>query len=91
MPVPKRKTSKARRNQRSSSWGLQAQSFGLCPNESCKAPKLPHIVCSACGFYGGKKVVATKVDRAVKRSAGATKTQQVKAQAEPAEESKQSK
>jgi large subunit ribosomal protein L32 len=29
-----------------------------CPN--CKEPVLPHRVCSSCGQYAGREVVATK-------------------------------
>ena len=65
MAVPKRKTSKARRDQRSSSWFIRPQVVAFCPEESCSgAPKLPHRVCLACGFYKGEKVLVTKNDRA---------------------------
>lgn len=53
MPVPKRKTSKARRDRRRAHDGLKAPNVVLCPN--CKEPKLPHIVCPKCGVYRGKK------------------------------------
>lgn len=67
MPVPKRKTSKARRDQRSSSWFLRPQSVAVCSNSACGAPKLPHVICAECGFHKGSKVVSTKTDRALKR------------------------
>lgn len=66
MPVPKRKTSKSRRDQRSASKFLRPQAFTTCPN--CTEPIMPHIVCSSCGYYKGKKVSSTKMDRKLKRS-----------------------
>ena len=65
MPVPKRKTSKARRDQRQSTKFIRPQSFAGCSN--CESPVLPHQVCKDCGFYKGKKVLATKIERALKR------------------------
>ena len=66
MAVPKRKTSKARRNRRSSTWGLQMKSFSKCPNTG--KPVLPHTVCLESGYYKGVKVLETKADRAAKRA-----------------------
>jgi large subunit ribosomal protein L32 len=66
MPVPKRKRSRARRDSRFANKGLKVKSFAGCPQ--CTEPILPHQACKICGFYKGKKVLATKVDRAVKRT-----------------------
>ncbi len=59
MAVPKRKTSKARRDRR------RAQSFKLsvpgiveCPQ--CHKPKLSHRACPECGFYKNREVVAVE-------------------------------
>lgn len=69
MPVLKRKTSKARRDQRSSTWFIRPQSVSLCFEGPCNGePKLPHQVCLKCGFYKGKKVLTTKQDRDLKRA-----------------------
>lgn len=68
MPVPKRKTSKSRRDMRSACKFLRPQIANLCNNQECGAPKLPHEVCSQCGFYRGKKVITTKMDRNILRS-----------------------
>lgn len=68
MPTPKRKVSRSRRDMRSASKGLHAQSFYLCSQGGCEEPKLPHEVCNACGFYRGRKVMVTKNDRTVKRT-----------------------
>ncbi|HEY3282135.1 MAG TPA: 50S ribosomal protein L32 [Armatimonadota bacterium] len=59
MPLPKRKTSKWSRDQRrSSNWTFTAPNLDACPR--CHAPKLPHHVCPACGFYAGRKVIDVK-------------------------------
>ena len=55
MAVPKRKTSKARRDQRRANWKLNAPGFVACPQ--CHEPKMPHHVCPECGYYDGKEVV----------------------------------
>ena len=56
MPVPKRKTPEeqdapAPRVQLASA----APARSTCPN--CGAVKQPHIVCSNCGWYGGRQVI----------------------------------
>lgn len=59
MAVPKRKTSKARRDtRRNSHWKLEAPGIVACPN--CGAYRLPHRVCKACGHYKGRKVLDVK-------------------------------
>ena len=56
MAVPKRKTSKARRDKRRSSvWKLDLPGIVSCPK--CKEFKLPHRVCKSCGFYDGKEII----------------------------------
>ncbi len=56
MAVPKRKTSKARRDKRRSNvWKLQAPALVRCPQ--CGEYKLPHQVCGRCGYYKGKEIV----------------------------------
>ena len=59
MAVPKRKTSKARRDKRRSNvWKLQTPNFSRCPQ--CGELKVPHRVCGNCGYYKGVEVI--KVD-----------------------------
>lgn len=59
MAVPKRKTSKARKNSRRSSvWKLTPPTLEKCPN--CGAYNLHNRVCSECGYKDGKEVVAVK-------------------------------
>jgi len=55
MAVPKRRTSRARKRMRSSQKALRSPSIVSCPN--CKAPKLPHVVCSKCGHFSGEQVL----------------------------------
>ncbi|WMJ82615.1 50S ribosomal protein L32 [Oscillospiraceae bacterium LTW-04] len=56
MAVPKKKVSKARRDKRRSSvWKLDAPALSKCTQ--CGELKMPHRVCSVCGFYKGKEVV----------------------------------
>lgn len=67
MPVPKRKTSKSRRDMRQANKGITPQIVSACSN--CTEPILPHRVCAHCGYYKGKKVLATtKAERMVKRA-----------------------
>lgn len=59
MAVPKRKTSKARKNKRRSNvWKISAPALVRCPQ--CNEYKRPHRVCPNCGTYNGKQVVATE-------------------------------
>jgi large subunit ribosomal protein L32 len=55
MAVPKKKTSKSRRNMRRSHHALKPASYAECSN--CGEMKRPHHVCSACGHYDGREVM----------------------------------
>lgn len=55
MAVPKRRTSKARRNSRRAQWKLTVPGLVACPK--CHKQKLPHRVCLNCGHYKGKDVL----------------------------------
>ena len=55
MAVPKKKTSKSRKNMRRAHDFLTTQSVSSCPQ--CKSPKLPHRDCPTCGTYKGKEVI----------------------------------
>lgn len=61
MPVPKRKTSKRRRDQRHANNHLHVATITHCPNSG--APVMPHTVCLESGYYKGVKVMRTKQDR----------------------------
>ena len=56
MAVPQNKVTRARRNNRRSHDGLTAANPAECPN--CGELKRPHHVCSACGHYADREVVA---------------------------------
>ncbi|MDP6686278.1 MAG: 50S ribosomal protein L32 [Candidatus Omnitrophota bacterium] len=58
MPLPKRRHSSSRQGKRRGEHKIKVPSISVCPN--CKAPKLPHRVCKACGFYKGRQVVQIK-------------------------------
>jgi len=55
MAVPKKKTSKSRRNMRRSHHALRHPAAVECPN--CGELKRPHHVCESCGHYGEREVV----------------------------------
>jgi len=55
MAVPKKKTSKSRRNMRRAHDSLTAAAQTECAN--CGEVKRPHHVCGSCGFYDGREVV----------------------------------
>ena len=54
MAVPKRKTSKSRRDKRRATHCISAPSLTVCPQ--CHAPVRPHHVCRDCGHYRGREV-----------------------------------
>lgn len=57
MPVPKRKTGRAKQAGRRATHSLEAPAKSVCPQ--CHSPKLPHRVCGECGYYNGKEVIET--------------------------------
>lgn len=58
MAVPKKKTSKSKRDMRRAHDFLVAPGLSTCPQ--CKEPKQPHRVCASCGSYKGKDVIETE-------------------------------
>lgn len=58
MAVPRRKTSRARRDKRRTHWRARAATLVACSN--CNEMKLPHRVCPHCGYYKGKQVTIPK-------------------------------
>jgi large subunit ribosomal protein L32 len=55
MAVPKKKTSKSRRNMRRSHDALSGSAYTECSN--CGELKRPHHVCQACGQYHEREIV----------------------------------
>jgi len=60
MAVPKRKTSKSKRDSRRAQKKTQGLNLTTCPQ--CGEAKLPHTACSSCGTYKGRDVVENKED-----------------------------
>lgn len=58
MAVPKKKTSKARRDKRRTHDSLQMPSFSTC--SKCGEPKRPHHICAKCETYDGKQILEIK-------------------------------
>jgi large subunit ribosomal protein L32 len=54
MAVPKKKTSKARRDKRRAQHKIEAPRLNVCPQ--CGRPKRPHRVCPTCHTYRGRDV-----------------------------------
>jgi len=54
--LPKKRTSKQKRDQRRANWKLTAVNVSKCPK--CGAPAVPHRVCASCGTYKGKQITA---------------------------------
>jgi large subunit ribosomal protein L32 len=54
MAVPKRRTSKARRDKRRATHALAAPHVQVCP--TCRQPKRAHHVCPNCKTYRGRDV-----------------------------------
>lgn len=60
MPVPKKKKSRARRNNRRSHQHLAKQQVQKCSR--CGSARMPHYVCKSCGFYGETEVIRPRED-----------------------------
>lgn len=56
MAVPKGKVSKSRKNMRRAHDAVDAPGISVCPQ--CNEPKMPHRVCSNCGYYKGKEIIS---------------------------------
>jgi large subunit ribosomal protein L32 len=53
--VPKKRTSKQKRDQRRANWKVSAPNVGRCPK--CQEPVMPHRACPSCGTYRDRQVV----------------------------------
>ncbi len=54
MAVPKKKTSKSKRDMRRAHDSLTPAGISTCPQ--CNETKLPHRACAGCGTYKGQNV-----------------------------------
>jgi len=62
MAVPKRKTSKARRDRRRSNvWKLEMPGFVKCGK--CGEYILNHRVCKYCGSYNGREIIKVETSK----------------------------
>jgi large subunit ribosomal protein L32 len=66
MAVPKKRTSRTRRDKRRANHKAGKARLNECPR--CHSPRLPHRVCPTCGSYGGRDVIKRSI---VEPAAGA--------------------
>ncbi len=57
-PVPKKKTSKSKRDMRRSHHALVPANLVICKN--CGKSSQQHHVCASCGYYDGREVLKIK-------------------------------
>lgn len=67
MPVPKKKTSKARKGRRRGQLAVNTPGLILCPQ--CRSPRPSHQACPVCGTYKGREVLNVTA-RAARRQPG---------------------
>ncbi|MDR2431261.1 MAG: 50S ribosomal protein L32 [Candidatus Margulisbacteria bacterium] len=68
MPVPKKRRTHSRtRTNHAYNFRAQVKAAGVCKN--CGAPVLPHVICPVCGYYKGRKVKKTKLEKRNARQA----------------------
>ena len=60
MAVPKRKTSKARRDKRRTHKKNEAPNLTTCPQ--CGEAMVPHRACPSCGAYRGRSITEAEED-----------------------------
>ena len=58
MAVPKRKTSKSKRNKRRTHQKIAGPDLTTCPQ--CGDARLPHHACPSCGTYKGRTIIETE-------------------------------
>jgi len=56
MAVPKKRTSRQRRDKRRATHTAGQPALRRCPR--CHSPRLPHRVCPTCGTYAGREVIS---------------------------------
>jgi large subunit ribosomal protein L32 len=59
MAVPKKRTSRQRRDTRRATHKVPAARLNECPR--CHQPRLPHRVCPNCGTYAGREVIRPEI------------------------------
>jgi large subunit ribosomal protein L32 len=58
MATPKRRKTRSKMRMRRAHWRAPLPTYSACPH--CRQPKMPHRVCSNCGYYAGRQVVETE-------------------------------
>ncbi|MFH2048510.1 MAG: 50S ribosomal protein L32 [bacterium] len=58
MPLPKRRHSRTRGRKRRTNWKIEAPNVIECSH--CHSPRLPHHICTTCGYYDGRQIIASK-------------------------------
>jgi large subunit ribosomal protein L32 len=66
MAVPKKKVSPSRRGMRRAHEALPRENHAECPN--CGELKRSHHVCSSCGYYDSREVIAAEAVKGVVRN-----------------------
>src|SRR3954464_7796468 len=69
MAVPKKRTSRTRRDKRRATHKISAPRLNACPR--CHSPRLPHRVCPVCGTYAGREVIEHEIAEAAPRESAA--------------------
>lgn len=59
--LPKRKTSKSKKNMRRSHDALAPPPLSECPQ--CHEIKMPHHICPTCGYYKNKEIIQIEEDK----------------------------
>jgi large subunit ribosomal protein L32 len=54
MAVPKKRTSRTRRDKRRATHTAAKPRLNECPR--CHSPRMPHRVCPVCGTYAGREI-----------------------------------
>jgi large subunit ribosomal protein L32 len=68
-PLPKKKTSKSRRDRRRGQLAASTPALITCPQ--CRSPRPSHHACPVCGTYRGREVLNVTA-RAARRGGGGT-------------------
>ncbi|MCS7021190.1 MAG: 50S ribosomal protein L32 [Gemmataceae bacterium] len=65
MAVPKRRTSRSRRNHRRSHHAVIPVQVQYCPQ--CNEPVLPHRACPHCGYYQGRTAISVATEEPTRK------------------------
>ncbi|MBA2226861.1 MAG: 50S ribosomal protein L32 [Thermogemmata sp.] len=65
MAVPKRRTSRSRRNHRRSHDGVRPVQVQYCPQ--CNEPVLSHRACPHCGYYQGRTAIPMAAEETTRK------------------------